>query len=115
MSPAEVVYGFKPRQPIDLIPMSQYARTSESASAFASHLHDLHKEISNKINKSNAAYKVRADLHRKVQRFEVGDYVMVRIRSERFPPGTVKKLHARGAGPFEVMKRINDNAYVLNS
>jgi len=38
---------------------------------------------------------------------------MVRIRSERFPPGTVKKLHARGAGPFEVMKRINDNAYVL--
>ena len=39
---------------------------------------------------------------------------MVRIRSERFPPGTVKKLHARGAGPLEVMKRINDNAYVLN-
>ena len=39
---------------------------------------------------------------------------MVRIRSERFPPGTVKQLHARGARPFEVMKRINDNAYVIN-
>ena len=39
---------------------------------------------------------------------------MVRIRSERFPPGTVKKLHARGGGPFEMMKRINDNTYVLN-
>ena len=114
MSPSEVVYGFKPRQPIDLIPMSQHARTSESASAFASHLHELHKEINNKINQSNAAYKVRADLHRKVKRFEVGDYVIVRIRSERFPPGTVKKLHARGAGPFEVIKRINDNAYVLD-
>jgi len=57
MSPSEVVYGFKPRQPIDLIPMNQYARTSEPASAFTSHLHDLHKEISNKINKSNEATK----------------------------------------------------------
>ena len=48
MSPAEVAYGFKPRQPIDLIPMSQYARTSESASAFTSHLHDLHKKSATK-------------------------------------------------------------------
>jgi len=26
----------------------------------------------------------------------------------------MKKLHACGAGPFEVIKRINDNASVLN-
>ena len=39
---------------------------------------------------------------------------MARIHSEQFPSGTVKKLHARGAGPFEVIKRMNDNAYVLN-
>ena len=38
---------------------------------------------------------------------------MVRIRSERFLLGTVKKLHAREAGPFKVMKRINNNAYIL--
>ena len=25
-----------------------------------------------------------------------------------------KKMHARGAGPFKVMKKINDNVYVLN-
>ena len=93
--------------------MSQYVKTSESASAFASHLHDLHREISNKINHSNATYKVRVNLYR-VKRFEVGDYVMVWIRSERFPSGTVKKLHACGAGPFEVLKRINNNTYVLN-
>ena len=77
MSPTEAVYGFKPRQSIDLIPMSQYVKTSESASAFASHLHDLHREISNKINHNNATYKVRVNLHRKVKMFEVGDYVMV--------------------------------------
>ena len=112
MNPAEVLYGFKRRQPIDLILMNQYARTSESA--FTSHIHDPHKKISNKINKSNEAYKVQADLHQKFKRFKLGDYVMVRIHSERFLSGTIKELHARGAGPFEVMKKINDNAYVLN-
>jgi len=39
---------------------------------------------------------------------------MVRIRSERFPPGAVKKLHTRAARPFKVIKRINNNAYILN-
>ena len=68
MSPTKVVYGFKIRQLIDLIRMNQYAKSSESTSTFSSHLHDLHKEISNKINQSNAAYKVRTDLHRKVKK-----------------------------------------------
>ena len=67
MSPSEVAYGFKPRQLIDLIPMSQYARTYESASTFTSHLHDLHRKISNKINQSNTPYKVRPDLHIKLK------------------------------------------------
>uniref|UniRef100_A0A2N9HIL9 CCHC-type domain-containing protein n=1 Tax=Fagus sylvatica TaxID=28930 RepID=A0A2N9HIL9_FAGSY len=39
-----------------------------------------------------------------------GDYVMIRIRPERFPSGTVKKLQARSAGPFKVLKRIGSNA-----
>ena len=39
MSPAEGMYWFKLRQLVDLIPMSQYTRTSESAFAFASHIH----------------------------------------------------------------------------
>jgi len=44
MSSFEVVLGYKPRKPIDLIPMT-HLRVSESASAFASHTHELHKEI----------------------------------------------------------------------
>ena len=38
---------------------------------------------------------------------------MVRLRPERFPPGTLKKLHARGAGLFKIIKRVGPNAYVL--
>ena len=32
---------------------------------------------------------------------------MIQIRSERFPPGAVKKLTARSAVPFKILKKIN--------
>ena len=48
-SPHEIIYSFRPRQPIDLIPKSDYIRASDSASSFASHAHDLHKEVMDKI------------------------------------------------------------------
>jgi len=49
MSLFKVVHSYKPRKPIDLILMTQHPKVSESASAFASHIHDLHKEISKKM------------------------------------------------------------------
>jgi len=49
MSPFEIVHSYKPMKPMDLIPMAQHPRVYESASAFASHIHDLHKIISKKI------------------------------------------------------------------
>ena len=38
---------------------------------------------------------------------------MVRIRPEWFRPGTVKKLHARSASPFQILKKLND-VYVID-
>jgi len=94
MNPFEVGHSYQAKQPIDLILMTpHHTRMSESAS-FASHIHDLHKEINNQIQKSNAKYKAYTNLHKKAHEFNVGDYVMIRIRPERYPPDTVKKLHA---------------------
>ena len=39
---------------------------------------------------------------------------MIWIRPERFPSGTVKKLQARSARPFKVLKQIGLNAYVID-
>ena len=39
---------------------------------------------------------------------------MIRIRPERFPSGAIKKLQARNAGPFKVLKRMDPNAYVID-
>ena len=39
---------------------------------------------------------------------------MIRLRLKRFPPETIKKLHAHGAGPFRVIEKVGPNAYVLD-
>jgi len=115
LRPFEIVHGYQCRQPIDLILMTPHQiRIFESAASFGSHIHDLHKEISNQIQKSNANYKAYANLHKKAHEFNVGDYVMVQIRLERYPLGAVKKLHARSVGPFKILKKINSNAYVVD-
>ena len=62
MSPFEVVHNYKPKKPIDLIPITHHIRVSELASAIASHVHDLHKEISKKTQYNNARYKSHYDL-----------------------------------------------------
>ena len=94
--------------------MSDHIGTSDSASSFASHVHDLHKKVMNKIAQSNASYKLGADVRKKLKIFNVGDYVIVRIRLEWFSPGTVKKLHAHSADPFQILKKLNDNTYIIN-
>jgi len=47
--PHEIVYGFRSRQFIDLILMSDHIRASNSASLFASHVYDFYKKVMNKI------------------------------------------------------------------
>ena len=91
-SPHEIVYGHKPRTPIDLIPMSPLHRASESVELFAHRMSELHKTISKQITISNSKYKSIADTHRRYKCFEVGDFVMIRLRPERFSTGTFRKL-----------------------
>ena len=57
-SPHEIVYDFRPRQTINLSPISDHIRALDSASSFASHVHDLQKEIMDKIVQSNANYEL---------------------------------------------------------
>jgi len=114
MSPFEVVHGYKPRKPLNLLPISLHARVSESAKSFARRIQDLHIEITKQIQASNVQYKLQAYLHRRHNEFNVGDYVMIWIRPNRFSSGANRKLHARSAGPFKVLQRVGPNAYVLD-
>jgi len=84
-SPFQIVHGYSPRTPSDLIPLPPDVRVSQPASTFAQHIHDPHAKIRRKIAISNDSYKLSADVRRRDISFEVGDFVMARIRPERLP------------------------------
>ena len=110
----QIVNGYSPRTPIDLVPLPPHMHVSEPAENFAKHIHDLHAEIRRKISLSNEEYKLAVDVHRRSKEFNVGDYVMVRIRLERIPKTFSKKLYARAMGPYSIIRKMGSNAYLLD-
>jgi len=46
-------------------------------------------------------------LHKRLQESVVGNEVMVRVHPERFPPGTLKKLHAQSKGLYRISRRFD--------
>jgi hypothetical protein len=53
-------------------------------------------------------------IRRKLVVFQPGDWVWVHMRKERFPNQRKSKLQPRGNDPFQVLERINDNAYKID-
>ncbi|XP_065635613.1 uncharacterized protein LOC136070113 [Quercus suber] len=74
----------------------------------------LHESVRKHIEKKNEQYATKANKGRRQVLFELGDWVWVHMRKERFPARRRSKLHPRGDGPFQVLERINDNAYKLD-
>jgi hypothetical protein len=112
-SPFEVVTGTTPRTPVDLLSLPLPIRASASAEDFMTHLHSIHAEVRRQIALHNDSYKLRVDSHKRHVEFQPGDLVLIHLRPERFPKGSVHKLHPRRAGPFKIVKRLGPNAYLL--
>ncbi|KAG7952365.1 hypothetical protein I3843_12G054600 [Carya illinoinensis] len=113
--PFEVVFGFRPHTPLDLHSLTLPSRPSEAALDFSSYMKDIHGEVKRLLTLSTEAYSNAANTRRKDRQFQVGDMVLIRLKPERFPPGSFNKLHARCAGPFKVVKKLGPNAYVIES
>ncbi|KAK1681386.1 hypothetical protein QYE76_042234 [Lolium multiflorum] len=114
LCPFEVVYGFKPITPLDLLPLPIHERVNMEASKRADFVKKIHvktKELIEKKGKSNAA---RKNKKRKEMLFKPGDLVWVHFRKDRLPKLRKSKLLPRGAGPYKVLAKINDNAYSID-
>ena len=73
----------------------------------------LHEQIRNQIEKTNEAYKAKANKPRKSLEFKPGEFVWLHLREERFPSRGKNKLMARSDGPFEILEKVGNNAYKM--
>ncbi|KAH9680152.1 Endonuclease [Citrus sinensis] len=113
-SPFEIVYGFNPLTPLDLLPLPINERASIDGKKKAEFVKQLHERTRQHIEKRTEQYATQANKGRKQVVFQPGDWVWVHMRKERFPAQRRSKLLPRGDGPFQVVARINDNAYKLD-
>jgi len=79
------VYEINPLTPLDLIPIPIESRVSFEAETRAKEMRKLHEHSRSQIERSNKAYKARANKHRTQLEFKLGDLVWLHLRKERFP------------------------------
>ena len=113
MCPFQIVYGFVPHAPIDMLPIPSSVQNNFDATKRAELILKLHETTKDNIECMNAKYKIAGDKGRKHVVFDVGDLVWLHLRKDRFPDLRKSKLMPRAAGPFKVLEKINDNAYKL--
>lgn len=114
LNPFEVVYGFNPITPLDLLPLPLQERANMEATKRADYVKKMHEKTKETIERKIQSYAAKANKHRKKMLFQPGELVWVHLRKDRFPEKRKSKLMPHGDGPFRVLEKINDNAYKID-
>jgi len=113
MSPFSIVYQKVSHRLLDLAKLPIGEKSSSAASAMAEQILDVRKEVRTRLEKSNVRYKAATDKKRREKVYEKGDMVMVYLKKERIPASAYNKLKPKKYGTFKIVKKINDNVYVV--
>jgi hypothetical protein len=92
VSPFQVVYGFNPCAPIDLLPLLPSKMTCFDTSQRSKFILKMHEITKLNIEKMNEKYRIAASKGRKEVKLEPGDLVWLHLRKERFPELRKSKL-----------------------
>jgi hypothetical protein len=113
-SPFEIIYGFNPPTALDLLPLPLHERVNKDITKRADVMKNLHdntwKTIEEQVNRHTAKINKNKTPHI----FEEGDLVWIHLSKDWFPHDRNSKLKPWRDGPFKVLKRINNNAYVID-
>jgi hypothetical protein len=80
VSPFQVVYGFNPRAPIDILPLPTNERIHNDAKQRAEFILKMHETTKHNIEKMTEKYRVAGSKGRKEMKLEPGDLVWLHLR-----------------------------------
>jgi hypothetical protein len=112
--PFEITYGRSPRQVVDLVALSKLPGANVAMEHLAERVKTIQEEVCQHLKESYAKYKASADKGRRSKIFQGGDLVMVYLSMGRLPTSTSGKLRNKKYGPYKVLQKINDNAYIVD-
>ena len=113
-SPFKIVYGFNPLTPLDLSSLPMTEHVNFDGKRKAGFVKQIHEKARLNIERKTEQNTKQANKGRRQVIFEPEDWVWVHMRKERFPTQWSSKFLYRGDGSFQVLERINDNAYKLD-
>src|SRR3954468_23496147 len=109
-----VVYGFEPSTALDVLPLPLHERVNMDINKSAEFMKKLHQQTRATIEQQVTRQAEKMNMNKKERVFQEGDLVWIHFSKDRFPHERNSKLKPRGDGPFQVLKRINNNAYVVD-
>jgi len=110
----EVIYGRTARLAVNLAALPKLLGASVAAEYLAKRVKAIQEGVRQHLEKSYDKYKTVADKGRRSKIFQEGDLVMVYLRKGRLLTGVSGKLRNKKYGPCKILKKINDNAYVVD-
>lgn len=108
-SPFSIIYTKAPNNTVDLVFVTHIHSTASNN--FTYNYVQQHEAIKSQIEAFNAKYKLAADKHMRTKTFQVGNLVPVFLRNIT---GTYHKLKKKKLGPFQVLKVLGENSYLLD-
>jgi len=109
------VYRFNPLTPLDLLPLPNPQEfVHKEGVTKVEFFKKMHKRIKEQIQQQTEKYLKHNNKGKREMIFEEGDWVWLHLRKDRFPTKRKSKLSPREDDPFQVLKRINNNAYQID-
>ena len=85
VSPFQVVYGFNPLAPIDILSLPTSERIHRDAKKCADFILQMHETTKHNIEKMNEKYRIISSRGKQEIKLQPGDLVWLHLRKDTFP------------------------------